>query len=102
MVSTATITNPAIANLFFLKNSVIPDAGVHDGIEQIGDEIDEDIRERDRQDAPLYEWIIAGVDRLNRQPSQARPGKHRLRDDCAGEQDSCLKPQHSDDRDQTI
>src|SRR5215467_12557047 len=52
-VNATTIVKPTSASLFLRKNSIIPNAGIHDRIKQIRRKIDEDVSQRDRQEASL-------------------------------------------------
>ena len=88
------MTKPRNASLFFPKKLVIPYAWIHDRIEGVGQEVDEDITERDRENTALKQGVIPGIDRLNRQPPQPRPCENRFRNDRARQQCTSLKAKY--------
>src|SRR5688500_6348444 len=86
--SSSTKTPPATTNLWVrwrsrgsataaaASGSAGTDAGIEDAIDHVYDEIEHDEHRRRQEDARLHHRIIAVVDRLDRQPSDARPGEH--------------------------
>src|SRR5205823_13766419 len=70
IVSAATMKRPVAANLFFRRNSVIPDARVYDGVQDVGGQIYENVCQCNRQNAALRERIVSGEDCLDRQAAK--------------------------------
>src|SRR5690349_21083100 len=82
--------------------SLQPYSRIEKPVGDIGQQIHRHIRDRDEQDAPLNERVIAKVDRLNQQPSDSRPGKDRFGDDGPGEHGPELQPDDGDDRNEAV
>src|SRR5712692_8049498 len=97
---TATSPRPKRAELL-LRNmrttSVIADARIEDGIEEIDDEVDEHEARGDEEHAALDEGIVARLDRAHHHGAEPRPGEDRLCQDGSAQEKAHLKPQHRDD-----
>src|SRR5271165_5583001 len=61
-------------------------ARIDEGVEQIREEIDDYVGNRDYQDAPLEQRVVAGRDGLYGEAADAGPGKDCFCDDGAGEE----------------
>src|SRR6266478_6327755 len=75
------------------------DAGIEETIDQVDAEVDHDEEHGGQEHRALHDGVVAVVDRLDREPSDARPRKHRFRHDGAAEQRAELQPGDGDDRD---
>src|SRR6266540_4448736 len=75
------------------------DAGIEEAIDQVDAEVDHDEEHGGQEHRALHDGVVAVVDRLDREPSDARPRKHGLRHDGAAEQRAELQPGDGDDRD---
>src|SRR3989442_8532661 len=75
------------------------DAGIEETIDQVDAEVDHDEEHGGQEYRALHDGVVAVVDRLDREPSDARPRKHRFRHDGAAEQRAELQPGDGDDRD---
>src|SRR5213594_1454650 len=75
------------------------DAGIEEAIDQVDAEVDHDEEYGGQEHRALHDGVVAVVDRLDREPSDARPRKHRFRHDGAAEQRAELQPGDGDDRD---
>src|SRR5882672_4743025 len=68
------------------------DAGIEDAIEQVDEEVDHDEEDGREEDRALHHGIVAVVDRLDREPPDARPREHGLGHDGAAQQGPELQP----------
>src|SRR5712692_1883895 len=97
---TATSPRPKRAELL-LRNrrtrSVIADARVENGVEEIDDEVDEHEGRGDEEHAALDERIVARLDGAHHHGAEPRPGEDRLRQDGPAQEKAHLQPQHRDD-----
>src|SRR5688572_27310980 len=92
-VRVAITKNPKTTSLFLRKSLLITNPGIHDRIDGIGEEIDQDVTQRNREDAALQQRVIACINRLNRQAAEPRPGEYRLGNDGSCQQRTRLKPE---------
>ena len=67
------------------------DAGIEDAIDEVDEEVDHDEHERGQEDGALHHRVVAVVDRLHREPADARPREHGLGDDRAAQQGAELE-----------
>src|SRR6266481_9919723 len=72
-VSVTKVMKPAAASLFFRKNSVISDTRIHDRVHNVRGQVDQDVRQRNCQNAALHQWIISREDCLDSEPAQTGP-----------------------------
>ena len=77
-------------------------AGIHKPVHEIGEQVDEDIGQPNRQQTPLDECVIPIGDGRDHQPAQARPAEDGFGDNGTGEQGAKLQANDGDDRDHRI
>src|SRR5437899_304572 len=75
------------------------DAGIEEAIDQVDAEVDHDEEHGGQEHRALDDGVVAVVDRLDREPADARPREHRFRHHGAAEQRAELEPGDGDDRD---
>ena len=63
----------------------LSDARVHQRVNHVGQQIDDDVRNRDRQETALHQRVIAGQNRLHHHAADARQRKHLFDDDGAAD-----------------
>src|SRR5262247_4509482 len=56
------------------------DPGVQPLVDDVNEEVDKDIGDRDEQNRSLNDRVIARVNAFDQQPADARPGKHGFDD----------------------
>src|SRR5713226_7261822 len=78
------------------------DARVDDAVEEVDDEIDRHHHDAEQQGATLEDRVVTPEDPLDEPFADAGPGKDRLCQDGAGEDDADLQPDHRDDRDESV
>src|SRR5215471_3853694 len=101
-VNRVTIKRPTAANLFFSRNSVISNAWVNGRIQNIRDQIDQNVRHSNGQNASLHERIIPRIDRLNCQPAETGPRENRLRNESSGKQGAGIQSQQCNQWKQSV
>src|SRR3989454_321035 len=79
-------------------SSARADTGIEESIDQVDAEIDHDEEHGGQEHRALHDRVIAVVDRLDREPPDARPREHRLRHHGPAEQGAELEPGDRDDR----
>src|SRR5262249_4175014 len=77
--------------------SVETNARIQKPVHDVGDEVHRDVGDRDEENAALHERIVAERDRLDQQPTDARPREDGLGDDGARQHGAELQPEHGDD-----
>src|SRR5262249_35894920 len=82
--------------------SAEPDAGVEIGGEDGGDQVRQDVADREEEHHALDDEEIPAEDGVDHQPADARQGKERLGDDRVAEQAADLEPDHGDDGDERV
>src|ERR1017187_4998431 len=78
------------------------DAGVGQGIGDVGQQVDGDVGEADGKDASLHQGIIAVGDGGKGEAADAGPGEDRLGDDGAGEQAAELQAKDGEHRNEGV
>src|SRR5690242_12937025 len=68
------------------------DAGIEDAIQEVDGEVEDDEQDGREEDRALHDRVVAVVDRLDGQPSDAGPREDRLRHHGAAEQGAELQP----------
>src|SRR5439155_9119824 len=103
-IISATNTAPAIASPRVRRarlggaGSARADARIEEAIDEVDDEVDHDEQHGGDEHRALHDGIVAVVDRLDREPADAGPGKHGLGHDGAAEQGAELQAGDRDDR----
>ena len=69
---------------------------------RVGEQVHQNVRKRNDQDATLQKRIVASRDGLYREAADAGPGENCLGYDGAGEEGSKLQAQNCDDGDQRV
>src|SRR5262249_38264499 len=70
---------------------------IHDRVDEIDEQIHHDVGEREQEDEPLNDRIVAPEDRIDSEAAQSRNGKHRLGNDGATYQESDSETYDGDD-----
>src|ERR1035441_7457042 len=78
------------------------DAGVGDGVGDVGEQVDGDVGEADGEDASLDQGVVAVGYGGERQAADAGPGEDRLGDDGAGEQAAKLQADDGENRNESV
>src|SRR2546428_6965016 len=82
--------------------SLVLDAWVDGGVEDVGEQIDPHHDDRDEEADALDDRVVARLDRLVDPETDTRPGEDRLGEDLAGQQATNLKPDDRQHRDQRL
>src|SRR5438445_1694616 len=82
--------------------SAVPDARIEHRVHEVDDEADHRHEERDDDDRPLHDRVIARGDRVQHVPSDADATEDRLGEDGAAEQRAELKANDRHDRDERV
>src|SRR5206468_3538095 len=90
--------SPRVRRARLGAGSARADARIEEAIEQVDAEVDHDEQHGRDEHGALHDRIVAIVDRLDREPSDAGPGEHGLGDDGAAKQGAELEPGDRDDR----
>src|SRR4030095_8734241 len=77
--------------------SVIADARIEDGVEEIHGEIDQHEGGGDEKHPALYQRIVAGLDSPHHHGAEPRPREDRLGEDGAAQEEADLHAEHGDD-----
>ena len=80
----------------------MPNARVDHAVEHVDDQVDRDDDRRDQQDAALHDRIVARLHAVNQPVADAGPGKDRLGQDRARQQQADLQPDDRDHRNQRV
>src|SRR6266850_5314497 len=83
-------------------SSARADAGIEEAIDQVDAEVDHDEEHGGEEHGALHDGVVAVVDGLDREPSNARPREHRLRHDGPAEQRAELQARDGDDGDRRV
>lgn len=75
---------------------------IDEDVDNVGKKIDGDVGDGDEKNAALEKRIIAGLDGLNSEAADARPGEDGFGDDGTGEKSAELKAENGDDRNERV
>src|SRR5215208_7120136 len=81
-----------------LAEASVANARIKHRIEHVHEEVDDDVGEREQQDQPLDDRIVAREHRFDYQPAEAGQVKHRFCHDDAADQVSDSDADNGDDR----
>src|SRR5262245_36198281 len=79
-----------------------PNPWVQVGVEDVHAQVDAEHDDALQQDHRLEEWIVAEDDRFVREPPDARPREHGLRDDRAGDEQREVDTEQRGQRNQSV
>ena len=82
--------------------SGVSEAGVGEGVGDVGEEVDGDVGEADGEDAALDEGVVAVGDGGEGEAADAGPAEDGLGDDGAGEQAAELQAEDGEDGDERV
>src|SRR4051812_18856174 len=71
---------------------------IHDGVDDVDDEVHHHVRQGDQHDRGLHDEVIALEDRRDGQVADARQGEDHLHDEGAADQRAGVEPRHRDER----
>src|SRR6478672_8197185 len=83
-------------------SSAMAYARVDHAVEEVDQQVDHDDDGRHQQDSALHDRVVARLHAVHQPVTNAGPGKDRLGEDRAREQQPDLQPDHGDHRDQRV
>src|SRR5262245_26256048 len=102
MSATAACSSNAVGGSDGTLTSRLHDPRVEFHVEQIGDQVEEDHRERQEKEDRLEQWPVALVDRLDGLEPQARIGEDVLDGDRAADDEAERERDERDDRKERV